>query len=262
MKPFSIFAFAFLIGMFSVYAQDVILMRNGEEIEAKVLEISPLEIRYKRFDNLEGPVMVIPAARVLAIRYENGILEIINDGTSDGQESAQAGKLRTYAMNPDKLTIGVFADPIGFLGYGSIIGAEITKGSLNAELHLIFPSLGMYADSYDAQLTGFIGVGSFLKYFYHSRIGGLYVGAGIEYARLRYESDYYKYEENGNTIAFVTNIGYKFVLPPGLYFRTGIYIGVGWTSFDRRYSNGKEPWEYIAGPDILPVFDLAVGFNF
>jgi len=80
MKKFYIFA-AFLLfacGVFSVNAQDLIVLKDGNMIEAKVLEISTIEIRYKRFDHLDGPTITVPAANVMSIRYENGKTEIIN----------------------------------------------------------------------------------------------------------------------------------------------------------------------------------------
>ena len=67
----------FLSGI-SVYAQDVITLKNGDEIKAKVTEISSSEIRYKRFENLEGPTVIVAKSDVFAINYENGTREVIN----------------------------------------------------------------------------------------------------------------------------------------------------------------------------------------
>jgi len=61
-----------------VYAQDIVTLRNGDEIKAKVTEISKSEIKYKRFDNLEGPTIIIPLADVFFINYDNGTREIFN----------------------------------------------------------------------------------------------------------------------------------------------------------------------------------------
>jgi hypothetical protein len=69
----------FFAGVCTVTAQDLIILKNGNIIEAQVTEISPTEIRYKRFDHLNGPTFVVPTADVLTIRYENGMLEVIND---------------------------------------------------------------------------------------------------------------------------------------------------------------------------------------
>jgi len=68
--------FLFICGAFYVNAQDMIVLKDGNMIEAKVVEISPSEIRYKRFDHLDGPTIVIPSANVLSIRYGNGNYEM------------------------------------------------------------------------------------------------------------------------------------------------------------------------------------------
>jgi hypothetical protein len=70
--------FFFTAGAFCVKAQDLIILRDGNVIESKVMEISVSEIRYKRFDHLDGPMIVIARADVLSIRYENGKNEIMN----------------------------------------------------------------------------------------------------------------------------------------------------------------------------------------
>jgi len=70
-------AVLFLTGL-SVYAQDLLVMRDGNIIQAKIMEIHPSEIRYKRFDNLNGPTIVIPTDRVFSIKYENGMVDTLN----------------------------------------------------------------------------------------------------------------------------------------------------------------------------------------
>ena len=89
MKQFYFFASVFLFagGLFSVNAQDLIVLKNGNMIEAKVMEIAPSEIRYKRFDHLDGPTIVVSSNDVLSVRYENGKLEIFS--AEGGHESVQ-----------------------------------------------------------------------------------------------------------------------------------------------------------------------------
>jgi len=78
MKKF-ITLFLLMAGMaIVVNAQDVITLKNGNEIKAKVTEITASEIKYLRFDNLEGPTIVIAKSEVFAINYENGAREVIN----------------------------------------------------------------------------------------------------------------------------------------------------------------------------------------
>ncbi|MEJ8802607.1 hypothetical protein [Pontibacter sp. H249] len=68
-----------LLPCFFVQAQDVLLKRNGDEIQVKVQEIGLEVIKYKRFDNLEGPVISIAKRDVFMIKYENGTKEVFNE---------------------------------------------------------------------------------------------------------------------------------------------------------------------------------------
>jgi hypothetical protein len=83
MKKFWIFTTIFLFaGIWSAAAQDLIILRDGNIIEAKVMEIAPAEIRYRRFNHLDGPMIIIQKDTVLTIRYERGNYEIINAGVA------------------------------------------------------------------------------------------------------------------------------------------------------------------------------------
>ena len=72
MKKTILFAGAVLLGMLTAEAQDIIVKRDSSRLEARVTEISPDEVRYKRFSNPDGPTYVLPASAVAAIRYSNG----------------------------------------------------------------------------------------------------------------------------------------------------------------------------------------------
>lgn len=56
-------------------AQDVLYKTNGSTEEVKLLEVTPSKITYKRWDNQDGPNMVISRRHVKKIRYENGTEE-------------------------------------------------------------------------------------------------------------------------------------------------------------------------------------------
>jgi hypothetical protein len=58
------------------FSQDMITTRSGESIQAKVLEVSQTEIKYKKFDNPEGPVYWILKSVVLMVKYENGTVDV------------------------------------------------------------------------------------------------------------------------------------------------------------------------------------------
>jgi hypothetical protein len=55
-----------------IFGQDVIIKKSGEEIRAKVEEVLNFDIRYRKFENLTGPVYSMPKSEVSQIKYENG----------------------------------------------------------------------------------------------------------------------------------------------------------------------------------------------
>ena len=66
-------------------AQDLITKTNGEEIKAKVLEISPTEIKYKRFDYQQGPTIIIPTSEVFMLKYPNGEKQVFQQNLPSAQ---------------------------------------------------------------------------------------------------------------------------------------------------------------------------------
>jgi hypothetical protein len=55
-----------------IFAQDVIIKRNSDEIKSKILEITNETIKYKDFEFLDGPIRNIKISEVIMIIYENG----------------------------------------------------------------------------------------------------------------------------------------------------------------------------------------------
>mgnify|MGYP007070244083 CR=1 FL=1 len=57
-------------------AQDVIILTNGDEIEAKVLKVTETVLEYKRYDNPDGPSYVKLLTNVFMVKYENGVKDV------------------------------------------------------------------------------------------------------------------------------------------------------------------------------------------
>jgi hypothetical protein len=55
-----------------IKAQDTLTMRSGENMLVKVIEVGTSEVKYKKLDNLNGPVFSILKSDLLMIKYENG----------------------------------------------------------------------------------------------------------------------------------------------------------------------------------------------
>lgn len=160
MKTF-VFASAMLFAcVVCVHAQDLITKRDGGNIQAKITEVGQNEIKYKRFDNLDGPIFSIASAEVLSIKYENGEEDVFNQqnktydyqsvidyGTSGKvwpgmqyKEYKRLYSLTRYVPMPDDGYSLVAAGLCSFVlpGLGQMVCGEIARG---------IPFMGGYAFS-------------------------------------------------------------------------------------------------------------------
>jgi hypothetical protein len=75
-----IFVLALLLftGSVKLNAQDVIAKIDGSEIRAKVIEIGATEIKYKLFDEQDGPAYTVLKSDIFRIKYASGRTEVFN----------------------------------------------------------------------------------------------------------------------------------------------------------------------------------------
>ena len=263
-------------GLCSLYAQDIIYLKNGDEIEAKVMEISSAEIKYKRFDNLDGPTIVINKADAVTILYQNGTRELINPADSDGNDQSSSAGSSSGVYNPNWLTFGMYVNPSGFITFGPIIGVELIANKLDADLHFRFPTLGLLWPYMDLVESGYknsvsrgIGVGLGVNYINNRSKGGFYVGGMFEYWFSRWEhkysaTSYRDWYSEVSAIVASANIGYKWLFPNALYLNLGAYLGASvTTSYFKGYyeqTGGGRSGE--GATTIFGMLDVALGYNF
>ena len=72
MKRTILLSLAALCCALTAAAQDLIVKTDAAKIEAKVIEITPEAVRYKRFSFPYGPTYVLPVAQIHYIQYANG----------------------------------------------------------------------------------------------------------------------------------------------------------------------------------------------
>lgn len=68
-------------------AQDTIVHKSGQSVQAKIIEITPTEVKYKRFDNPEGPLFIDAKSDITMIQYENGTKETSGIETKFAEKS-------------------------------------------------------------------------------------------------------------------------------------------------------------------------------
>lgn len=59
-------------------AQDLITKKTGEDIQAKVLEVTPGEVKYRLWEEPDGVIYTVKKSDLLLIRYESGRNEVFN----------------------------------------------------------------------------------------------------------------------------------------------------------------------------------------
>ena len=75
----SILALLLFVMAVFCYGQDIIVTTDSKKIEAKILEISETDVRYKEMDNLEGPTFVLSTQRIVSIIYANGKVSVFQE---------------------------------------------------------------------------------------------------------------------------------------------------------------------------------------
>lgn len=88
--------FTVLTSIFTItfcFSQDIITKKTSEDIEAKVLEVTATEIKYKKFDYQNGPTFTILKSDVLMLRYANGTKDIFNEEKENETTSSTNGDL-------------------------------------------------------------------------------------------------------------------------------------------------------------------------
>ncbi|MHC2993201.1 hypothetical protein OB13_17030 [Pontibacter sp. HJ8] len=82
MKIFLTFGILFLLQL-SVCAQDKIVKVTGDEIKARILEITLHEVLYQYPDSLQGIARRLPKGEVFMIQFENGSKEVFEQNLPD-----------------------------------------------------------------------------------------------------------------------------------------------------------------------------------
>jgi hypothetical protein len=101
MRKLILFVGALLVSL-SVFSQDissdVIILKNGSEIVAKILEVTQSEIRYKDWSNLDGPIYTINKSDVFLLKYKNGKKDIVTSSEIVGSKKSETMRISSFNL--------------------------------------------------------------------------------------------------------------------------------------------------------------------
>jgi hypothetical protein len=138
MKKILLSTLAVIFTMGICFPQDVITKKTGDELKAKVLEVGQTEIKYKNFDNPDGPTYSISKSEVLLIRYENGSKDIFTEPSKPSETKPPVAETQpdVQGMEQKKVNYGhKYRNRIGFnigagSGFKAIPIATLSDGSV------------------------------------------------------------------------------------------------------------------------------------
>lgn len=83
----------------SLWAQDIIVTTDSKKIEAKILEVSDTEIKYKEKDYLEGPTFVMATNKISSVLYSNGKVVLYNQSPA-AEKKEEPQQVQTSVEQP------------------------------------------------------------------------------------------------------------------------------------------------------------------
>lgn len=137
-------------------AQDVIVMKDQSTIMSKVLEITSTEIKYKKWDNQDGPLYSVSRSEVMSINYENGEVENFYKTTNS--------QLNTYPQqtqnNPKGYMEALVSFPAAMKLNGKRLADEELRGLINERGYQLY--LKGKRKSNAGEVVGIIGLVPFI----------------------------------------------------------------------------------------------------
>jgi hypothetical protein len=87
---------------YCLLSQDVIVLKNGGELKAKILEVLPDVVKYKKWDNQDGPSYSESKTNIIMIKYQNGTKDVFNGENTGGggTSTTQSPELKQILMSP------------------------------------------------------------------------------------------------------------------------------------------------------------------
>ena len=94
---------AFVFAVCTSNAQDIITKVDGEEIQAVITEVGTSDIKYKKFDNQNGPAYTMLKSEIFMIKYQNGEKEMFDNQVQIGKQTQKSNTQAQSLGLPDFL---------------------------------------------------------------------------------------------------------------------------------------------------------------
>lgn len=89
MRRIPILVLVLLVSLVCFAANDILIKRNSEKIEAIIQEVSDIEVKYKKASNPAGPTYIVKLSELATIVYANGEVQAIPESAQSAQPAQQ-----------------------------------------------------------------------------------------------------------------------------------------------------------------------------
>jgi hypothetical protein len=103
-KIFILLAMTAMLG-FGAMAQDVITLKDGNEIEAVIQKVGINKVKYKKWDNPTGPVYIMKKSEVIMVQYPNGSIDVFDDFFYSNNSDAKTKPFAALSVASDRMNI-------------------------------------------------------------------------------------------------------------------------------------------------------------
>ncbi len=175
------------------FAQDIVILKDGTSVDAKVIEVDDNSVRYKKFNNPDGPTYTAKKETISEIRYKNGSKEIFNQAKATSPDKNPNSVWWTKAR---ETKLGFWMDPLGCAQWGPMAGVSIRMGTnFDIKAHVRyynedFPLSDEFHNYYYDQ--GF-GIGLEFSKLFATTHGNWHAGLLLETAAFDPRYGYYDY---------------------------------------------------------------------
>lgn len=190
----------FVVTLFSLqaFAQDKLYKKNGDVVEAKVLEVNEAEIKYKIFTDQEGPTYTVDKDRLAKIIYQGG------------REETFKGSLRDIGLYEDQAKSAIKVNFIApLLGFTQINYEHNLKPGRSYEISLGIIGLGKRQKMNNYRYDETTNSSSYDEVY--RKAAGAFVGAGYKFIKLP------NFIRNGDKYSHIMQ---------GIYAKPEVIVGV------------------------------------
>ena len=217
------------------FAQDVILLKNGNSVQAIVLEIDETTVRYKKFNNPDGPTYIAKKESIREITYKNGTKE--NFDNKPQEHLPEKTQNSVWITKAKETKFGFWIDPLGCAQFGPMVGVSYRVGSnYDIKGHVrLYSSVFPLANEPSIKYSFDIGIGFGLEYskIFTTNRGNWHAGPMLEIAALKvYDHNYddSSYDEiraliaatGGYTLRFNNKLFVDFSFQAGISFNRSL----------------------------------------